>query len=467
MRLSRLVIEGNQNRVSLTLHPKLTVVAGVPAAVRTHLVEEILGGFTSARSGVHLEMINGSGRRITVVRPNDAPHRVTAPDEKLDLTEDFRDQAGRTDVLARYGIDSASANRILHVGPDATHQVTPADADIARLSCLDQSALWSAAARVQVTQAEFQSLSEAIASSDNRDAQAVATIEKRHQSVETAVLSQQQVETQLIRLALFALILALPVSLRNATAGLPLMVIAACAVAAGLFFRGKVEAARRMENAALASAGDDSYLGFVVKQVDGLIEDTDKRRRLTHVAADHRNSAIAWTRLAGDVTVEWAFEHQAEIDSAARLHRQIGSHDSTTAVTPDMNERTAAVARTVLGQMTQLRRIGYGAESFPLILDDPFVDLEPNARLALLELISRSAGSPQVILLTEQADIADWARAQSQGGEMSLLEPLGPTAPSGRHEEQAPQAPAVAPPAEAAPPVASYANYRAARSLAG
>ena len=108
MRLSRLIIEGNQNRVSLTLHPKLTVVAGVPGPVRAHLVDEILGGFTSARSGVHLEMVNGSGRRITVVRPTDAPHRVTAPDEKIDLTEDFRDSAGRTDVLARYGIDIAA-----------------------------------------------------------------------------------------------------------------------------------------------------------------------------------------------------------------------------------------------------------------------------------------------------------------------------------------------------------------------
>ena len=467
VRLSRLVIEGNQNRVSLTLHPKLTVVAGVPGPVRSHLVDEIIGGFTSARSGVHLEMINGSGRRITVVRPVDAPHRVTAPDEKLDLTEDFRDHAGRTDVLARYGIDSSAAGRILHIGPDAARTVTAADADIARLSCLDQSAIWSAAARVQVTQAEFQSLSEDISRGEHVDAQAVATIERRHQHVEAAVLSQQEAETHLIRLTLFSLLIALPVSMRSTTAGMPLLVIAACAVAAALFFRGKVEAARRLESAALASSGDESYLGFVVKQVDGLMEDTDKRRRLTHVAADHRNAAIAWTRLAGDVTVEWAFEHQAEIDAVARLQRQIAGLDTSTNITPDLNERTAAVARTVLGQMTQLRRIGYGAESFPLLLDDPFVDLEPSARIALLELIARSAGSPQVILLTEQADIADWARSQSHTGEMALLEPLGPTAPPGRHVPEEATAPAPPQSTEVAPGAQDYRHYGGARSMAG
>lgn len=465
MRLSRLIIEGQQNRVSLTLHPKLTVVAGVPAPVRAHLVNEILGGFTSSRSGVHLEMVNGTGRRITVVRPTDAPHRVTAPDEKLDLTDDFCDEAGNTDVLARYGIDSASAHRILHVGPDVARDVTVDDADIARLSCLDQSALWSTAARVQVTQAEFQSLSDEIARCDDSDAEAVATIEKRHQSVEAAVTSQQEAETHLIRLALFALLVALPTSWRSTTAGLPLIVIAAVAVAAALFFRARVEAARRSENSALASSGDASYLGFVVKQVDGMMEDTDKRRRLTSVAADHRNSAIAWTRLAGDVTVDWALAHQPEIDATARLRQQISALDTSGVLTPDMNERTAATARTVLGQMTQLRRIGYGAESFPLLLDDPFVELDPAARVALLELVSRSAGSPQVILLTEQPDVADWARAQSQTGDVALLEPLGPTAPPGRHLPDSAQAPVDQGPVEA--PSAGYQSYGNASSMAG
>ncbi len=435
MRLSRLVIEANQNRVSLTLHPRLTVVAGVPAPVRAHLVEEILGGFTSSRSGVHLELVNSSGRRIRVLRPTDGAHSVNAPDDGLDLTDDFRSEAGRLDVLARYGLDSTAAHRTLHLGSDVAHQVTAEDADIARLSCLDQSELWSAAARVQVTQAEFHTLSEAVARTDDDADATAATIEKRHQSVESAVRFQQEIEQHLVRLTGFALLLALPVAARNTLGLWLLLAIASVSLAFALVFRAKVASARRREEAEVARSGSDSYLGYVVKQVDGLLDDTERRRRLSSVAADHRAAAIGWTRLAGDVTVEWALAHQAEIDAAARLQHRLAAMDTTSTPGPRIDETTAAVARKVLGQMVRLRRIGYGAESFPLLLDDPFVGLDPSVRLALLELIAASAGSPQVILLTEQDDVAAWARAQSRTGEVSLLEPLGPTSPTGRQAD--------------------------------
>ena len=59
VRLSRLVIEANQNRVSLTLHPKLTVVAGVPGRVVRELTDADRASFAStaaryvARAAVH------------------------------------------------------------------------------------------------------------------------------------------------------------------------------------------------------------------------------------------------------------------------------------------------------------------------------------------------------------------------------------------------------------------------------
>ena len=88
------------------------------------------------------------------------------------------------------------------------------------------------------------------------------------------------------------------------------------------------------------------------------------------------------------------------------------------------------MASLVLGRMTELRRIGYGAESFPLILDDPFTTLDPSVRLGLLELLAREAGSPQVIILTDLPDVADWARLEALGGRAALLEPLGSSSPS-------------------------------------
>lgn len=429
MRLSRLVLETNQNRVSLQFHPRLTVLAGVPAPVRAHLVDEILGGLTGDRAGVHLELFNGADRRITVVRPRQGEHQVTAPDDKIDLTEDYRNATGRIDVLDRYGITPRAGGCVLHVGGGVAAQVSVDDAQIARLGSLNQAELWSTANRVQVTEAEFQSLSEQVAHFDN-GTDAVARVEKRHQDLDEAIATQQQTQRNLLRICALALIATVPVTTLSSLSAMPLLVIAAVALALAFVLRAKVSVAKHQEDAALASAGSDSYLGFVVRQVDGLMTDTELRRRLTSVAADHREAAIAWTRLAGNVTVEWAFTHQREIDAAARLRNHLGAMDTVSATAPVIDEHTAAVASLVLGRMTELRRIGYGAESFPLVLDDPFVDLDPSVRLGLLELIAREAGSPQVILLTDLDDVADWARLEALSGRAALLEPLGPSAPA-------------------------------------
>jgi len=41
----------------------------------------------------------------------------------------------------------------------------------------------------------------------------------------------------------------------------------------------------------------------------------------------------------------------------------------------------------------------------------------------MLELIGRAAGSPQVIYLTADPDVAAWARAQAQAGRLDIVEP--------------------------------------------
>lgn len=443
MRLSRLVLETNQNRVSLSFHPQLTVLAGVPAAVRSHLVDEILGGLTGVRSNVHVELTTGAGRRVTVIRPATGDHRATAPDDHADLSDDYRNAEGRIDVLERYGIVGRDDGCVLRIGGDIATRVTADDAQIARLAGIHPAELWSTANRVQVTETEFHSLSTQVETLDH-GAEAVARVEQRHHDLDEAIATQQQTQRNLMRVCALALLATVPVTTMSSVSALPLVAIATVALVLALIVKTKVNVAKHQEDAALASAGSDSYLGFVVQQVNGLMTDTEMRRRLTSVAADHRDAAIAWTRLAGNVTVEWAFAHQREIDAAARLRTQLGAMDSVSATAPTIDERTAAVASTVLGRMTELRRIGYGAESFPLILDDPFTELDPSVRLGLLELIAKEAGAPQVILLTDLDDVADWARLEALAGRVALLEPLGPTA----SERTAPVA---SPPAAATP----------------
>jgi hypothetical protein len=47
-----------------------------------------------------------------------------------------------------------------------------------------------------------------------------------------------------------------------------------------------------------------------------------------------------------------------------------------------------------------------------------------------LELLSRSAGSPQVILLTAEEEVASWARLEALTGGVAVLEPTPDTHPT-------------------------------------
>ena len=57
------------------------------------------------------------------------------------------------------------------------------------------------------------------------------------------------------------------------------------------------------------------------------------------------------------------------------------------------------------------------------MLDDPFRDLDPSVKPLLLELLGRSAGEPQIVFLTEDEDVASWARLEALTGEVALIEP--------------------------------------------
>ena len=105
----------------------------------------------------------------------------------------------------------------------------------------------------------------------------------------------------------------------------PILAIGLITVLLAFVFRARVEAVQRMEQSALADAGVDSYLGYVVGRVNDMMDDTEARRRRLAVAEDHRAAAMRWTRLAGDVSVEWALAHHEEIETAARLRRELSN----------------------------------------------------------------------------------------------------------------------------------------------
>ena len=58
-----------------------------------------------------------------------------------------------------------------------------------------------------------------------------------------------------------------------------------------------------------------------------------------------------------------------------------------------------------------------------LILDEPLQGVSPSVKQWVLELVGRSAGTPQIIYLTDDMDVANWARMEAMSGELSILEP--------------------------------------------
>ena len=94
MRVERLVIEAGENTLTLDLHPRLTVVAGMGRVERESLVGELIGALGGSRPGLHLELEERSGRHLAVFRPTTGRHRIVDVDRARDVTAEFTDADG-------------------------------------------------------------------------------------------------------------------------------------------------------------------------------------------------------------------------------------------------------------------------------------------------------------------------------------------------------------------------------------
>ena len=71
-----------------------------------------------------------------------------------------------------------------------------------------------------------------------------------------------------------------------------------------------------------------------------------------------------------------------------------------------------------------VRTAGPGGESLPLILDDSLRGIDHDLKAPLLELLLYSSNNQQLVFLTEDTDVTDWARVEAITGELSVLEPM-------------------------------------------
>lgn len=421
MQFERLVIESGASSVSFDLHPRLTVIAGMSQMERDGLINEFVGALGNSRSGIHLELVAGNGNRFAVFRPSGAPHRVIDVDHRTDVTQQFSDATGSIDLLSRAGLDVRTARKVMRFGSQDLAETTERGAYIQQLARIEQNELWSAAEALVIADRRMEEEADAVGSSVE-DAEVIERIEHHHEQFERTQVDNEKVRRMTFLAAGFAALLAVPAAALIGTfAVIPLGLVALAAVAVSIVYWQRMEKARTAEEAALADAGAQSYLGFHLQRVNSLLGSDQGRQRLIRAAEEHRQAAQRWHALAGEVDVNWAVANRAEITGAARLRADV--QPFLTPEDPSSGDQTAAAAHAVLGRLEQLRSLGPGWESFPALLDEPFQGLDAGTLPAMLELLVRSSEHQQIILLSESATVSEWARVEAMTGAIGVIEP--------------------------------------------
>ncbi len=410
VRYERLVIEGGGASYALDFHPRLTVISGVGQIERDGIVNELVGALGATRAGVHAEIVADSGHQFAIFRPINSHHRVISVDTAQDVSDRFRNQAGEIDILARAGLNPRSARHLVRLGAGELRASGQTDQLLALLASCDPAALWPRAECAIRTETELRDVADETGTQPE-DAAIVQAVEDRH----TAFIAEQR-RAERTRRITFGVATALALAaLGGALSGSrpiagALVILSAVVAALSLRHNGRVEAAEVAEVAALNAAGAQSYLGFHLQRVDGLLADDRQRRRLMEAAEAATQAKAAFVAILGvDLDASWALRHRRDVDvlRAGGRAQVESSH-----------------AKLLRSRLEGLRREATGGECLPLVLDDAFREIAREDRPALLELLVERSREQQIIFLTDDEEIATWARVEALAGEMAVVEPV-------------------------------------------
>lgn len=423
MRYNRLAIEDNGRTLKLAFHPRFTVITGVGSTSRESMVRELIGGLGTNRAGTHLEVHTDSGRNLTLFRPPDAAHRAIDMDTGEDVSEEYRSTTSVVDLLNFYGLDTATARRWMRVGPNDLVATTHSQQLIARLARLNQSEMWSAAQRVRVAE---QTMANQEPSAPVEDEELTARIDDSYQSLDVAMEQSEKTRKLAFTVAAFGIAIAAALISTSTVASIAALLVAAAATVTTFVFRARVQRHQKRLAAALGEAGSDSYLGYQLSRIDHYSTDEHQRRHRVAAADDLTESMIRWKQLVGDVAVDWAVEHRPAIEAAARLRDGLRDNEMGSELVPShylASDETPELIESLLNRLGRARQLGNGDESFPLLLDEPFGTVDPSIKPALLEVLLAQAGTPQIILLTNEEDVVAWARLEAITGALTLVGP--------------------------------------------
>jgi hypothetical protein len=421
MRFQRLLLEAGASTVTVDLHPRLTVIAGVGELERESLVTELLAGLAGSRPGTHVEVMTDGGRRLGIMHPTRGGRdRVVELETHDDVTVEFSTDDGTVDVLAPYGFTLASAKKRCRMTSDDMLTESAADGAIAALATVDQDRLWAAAQDRRESDDRLKA-EVAAAGGDPEDAPLVEEVERRHAAFESAQDRLEYVRHHGIFVGGACVAGAVPAVMLKHWVSVPLLVVAIVTTLVSIVFRRRMEKARRAERAALEQAGAETYLAFRLQRMNSMFDEGTDRSRLAHAVGAHRDALTRWSHLAGDISVELAFELRDRVVGAHHRLREaggvVGGASAAAAAEP------AELAQALITRLSDLRHAGTGGESLPLLLDEPLQGVPLSVKQWMLELVGRSSGSPQIVYLTDDPDVAAWARMEAVGGELTILEP--------------------------------------------
>jgi hypothetical protein len=340
-----------------------------------------------------------------------------------DVSEQFTTD-GRLDVLDRAGLGHGAARRALCLRPGDLVTRSRFEEYILTMARVDQGRLWDVAEKVKDRERRLTETAQATGS-DAEDATVFAEIERRHHALEEASEAHERVRhLSFILGAGSALVGVFAAVLAGFWAAFPFLLLAVAATTASIVFWLRMERARRDEERALASAGANSYLSFQINRVNGLLTNDHARRQMMRAAEDHRAALAEWRVLVGDIPINWAYEHAREIRSeAVRLRDTVTVRNPMALTLPEDEETTTELAHALMARLHTLKSIGAGGESFPMLVDDALREIDPSAKPHLLELLVKASAHQQIIYLTEDEDVAAWARVEVMTGALGLVEP--------------------------------------------
>ena len=424
MRWERLILSSPDSTVTVRFHPRLTVVVGVGPVEREGVTSEVLGALGGPRPGTNLELVGGDNRRIAVLRPGwGLGDRVLDPDSGEDLSPRYQTPDGRLDLLAPLGLSPADARRLMRF--TAIDALAPAEEQriVNALAALPQATLWPAADRLVLARSALEHAATEMGMSAS-DSGAFAEVEQRHEEFEKAQDRCDAIRHHGIFTGLACALAGIPAVVLNRLAAVPFVILAAAFTAVSVVFRRRLEVARVREQDALVSAGASSYGGFVHQRIAVLMNQQEFRfRQASSAVTEHRRAQAAWTKLVGDVDVDWARARQAAVTAAAA---DAGDRDAARLAQELRRSQPAnprLLGELLLKRVDELHAVGPTGEELPLILDEPFEGLEPAALRWLLELVLRVGGHPQLVLLTEDPEIAAWAEREAVGGNVAVVAP--------------------------------------------